>query len=81
MPVLEAGLAGLPIVSTDIPASAEIARGDALIFPPDQSPEITADQIIDLLDNNSISRLRRRVRLEYTWQGIFHREISPLLEG
>jgi glycosyltransferase involved in cell wall biosynthesis len=81
MPVLEAGLAGLPIVSTDIPASAEIAKGDALIFPPDQSPEITADQIIDLLDNNSISRLRRRVRLEYTWQGIFHREISPLLEG
>jgi glycosyltransferase involved in cell wall biosynthesis len=80
MPILEAGLAGLPIMSAHIPASTEIAREDALIFDPDQDPKTSADQIIQILDNNAISRFRRRVRLEYTWQGIFNRDISPLLQ-
>ncbi|MFC2026039.1 glycosyltransferase family 4 protein [Chloroflexota bacterium] len=81
MPILEAGLAGLPIMSAHIPASTEIARADALIFDLDQDPKTSAYQIIQILDNNAISRFRRRVRLGFTWQGIFNRDISPLLEG
>lgn len=81
MPVVEAGLAGIPVVCTDVPAAVEIARHTALIFDKSQPPEKTAEQIIHLLANNPLARLRRDVRQNYTWQAIFQRQIEPLLRG
>lgn len=79
MPVLEAGLAGIPIVSTEIPASVEIAAHEALLIKPDQNPKITARQILELVEANPISRFRRSVRQNYTWEAIFINDIEPLL--
>lgn len=81
MPVLEAGLAGIPIVASEIPAAVEITANDALLIKPDQNPETTAAQIIDLVEQNPISRLRRQVRQNYTWEAIFKKEIEPLLQN
>ncbi len=79
MPVLEAGLAGVPVISTSIPASQEIGRDSLLLINPDLDPDELAGQLLDLLDHNPISRLRQRVRQEYTWDAIFDRQLMPLL--
>jgi len=79
MPVLEAGLAGVPVVSTSVPAAVEITHNNVVLFEPDQDPAATASQIIDLVESNPIARLRRTFRREYTWQAIFERQIEPLI--
>jgi hypothetical protein len=50
------------------------------LFSPDQDPDRTADQILEVLERNPVQRLRRRTRQGYTWQAIFKRDIQPLLE-
>ncbi len=81
MPVLEAGLVGLPVVSTDVPASQEIARDNVLIFDAGQPAGETAESIRAMVEANPVSRLRSLVRANYTWEAIFNRKIKPLLEG
>lgn len=80
MPVLEAGLAGKPIVCTDVPAAREIGGEDVTLIDPEGDLERIARRIASLIDS-PVHRLRRRVRKEYTWQAIFERDIEPLLEG
>jgi glycosyltransferase involved in cell wall biosynthesis len=80
MPVLEAGLAGVLVVCTAVPAAVEIAGEDVTIFNPDRDPDLTARQILEVLERNPVQRLRRRTRQGYTWQAIFKRDIQPLLE-
>lgn len=80
MPVLEAGLAGVPIVCTSIPAAEEIGEPDVTCFDPSQSPQQTAALITGLVQKNPLCRFRRRVRLGYTWQALFEQKLAPLLE-
>jgi glycosyltransferase involved in cell wall biosynthesis len=81
MPVLEAGLVGLPAICTNVPAAEEIGAEDAIIFDADQNPDQLAGQLLALTEGSPIQRLRRRVRQRYTWHAIFHRDIKPLLDG
>ena len=80
MPVLEAGLAGVPVVSTDIPAAQEIGREDIIIISDHQPPGAVASIIVQLIRNNPLSRFRRNVRQNYTWEALFKRQIEPLLQ-
>ena len=80
MPVLEAGFAGIPVVSRAVPAAQELAAKEAVIFDENSKAEQVANQLLDVLEKSSIARLRRRVRKQYTWQAIFDREIQPLLQ-
>jgi glycosyltransferase involved in cell wall biosynthesis len=81
MPVLEAGLAGIPVVcSTSVPAAVEVGGLDVHLFDPQDAPEAVARGILSAIDLPT-SRMRRRVRLEYTWEHIFAHQIRPLLEG
>lgn len=81
MPVLEAGLAGVPVVArADIPAAAEIALADlAVPLEVDTTPPQAAEAIATRLASDTTLRLRRQVRLEYTWGNLFDRRIRPLL--
>lgn len=79
MPVLEAGLAGIPVVSTSVPAALEIGGKDVLLFDGQQPAEITANQIRSCIESSAIAHLRSRVRRDYTWEAIFKREIEPLV--
>jgi glycosyltransferase involved in cell wall biosynthesis len=79
MPVLEAGLVGLPVVSTNVPAAEEIGDQDMILFDATRDPAQIADQILTWAERSPVHRLRRRVRQNYTWQAIFQRDIKPLL--
>jgi glycosyltransferase involved in cell wall biosynthesis len=81
MPVLEAGLVGIPVMCTNVPAAEEIGDGDVIIFDADQEPTELAQQILKWVEKNSIYLMRRRVRQNYTWDSIFQRDIKPLLDG
>jgi len=79
MPVLEAGLVGIPVICTRIPAAAEIGGEDLTLFEATEDPERVAEQILAWAERSPTHRLRRRVRQNYTWNAIFHRDIEPLL--
>jgi mannosylglucosylglycerate synthase len=79
MPVLEAGLAGIPVFSTHIPASDEIGQDDVHFIDLSRSPAETALQITEVMRNAPASRFRRKVRQSYTWESIFLKKIKPLL--
>lgn len=79
MPVLEAGLVGLPAVCTDVPAAREIGGSDVILFDAAEDPARVADRILDWAARSPVHRLRRRVRQRYTWSAIFRRDIEPLL--
>ena len=81
MPVLEAGLAGVPVVCTKVPAAEEIAGHDVILFDLDEAPDRLAARILDWARSSPVYRLRRRVRQNYTWQAIFRRDIEPLLRS
>lgn len=82
MPVLEAGLVGIPVFSTDhVPAANEIGGQDVIRFSPEADPGQVADLLIEMIEKSPILQLRRRVRQGLTWRGIFNRQIIPLLEG
>jgi glycosyltransferase involved in cell wall biosynthesis len=81
MPVLEAGLAGVPAVCTQVPAAEEIGGDDVILFDLDEAPGRLADRILAWAEGSRVHRLRRRVRQNYTWQAIFRRDIEPLLRS
>lgn len=81
IPVLEAGLVGLPIFCTDIPSLREIAGQQATYFSPDGEPAAIAAMINGRLSADPVFQLRRQVRRYYTWEGIYTDRIKPLLES
>jgi glycosyltransferase involved in cell wall biosynthesis len=81
IPMLEAGLAGLPIFCADIPALRTTGLNDAHYFDPLQdSPSIIANRLLSVLDNSAAARLRIRVRQSYRWDVIIREQVVPLLE-
>jgi glycosyltransferase involved in cell wall biosynthesis len=79
MPVLEAGLVGIPVVATAVPAAQEIAAPDAILLDLADSVEQVASHILAWAGSDPVHRLRRRTRQRYTWQAILQRDILPLL--
>ena len=79
IPILEAGLAGLPIFCSDIPPLRSLGGSNATYFSPDADPIVLANRIVNHLAFDSVFRLRTRVRREFSWEGIYARQIEPLL--
>jgi glycosyltransferase involved in cell wall biosynthesis len=80
MPILEAGLIGMPIFSTQVPATLEIGQQEVTIFFKDDTAEEVAGMILDWSQRSATQRLKRRIRQNFTWQSIFQHEILPLLK-
>jgi glycosyltransferase involved in cell wall biosynthesis len=81
IPILEAGLTGIPIFCTDIPALVELAMDNANYFSVDADPADVADQVMTVLGNDRIQGLRKRVHREYAWDQIYATHLAPLLKG
>jgi mannosylglucosylglycerate synthase len=79
IPILEAGLAGLPVFCADIPQLRELGEKAAVFFSPMAEPAQVASQITHTLQRDNIFNLRQRVKSEYTWQSIYKDSIRPLL--
>ena len=79
MPVLEAGLVGIPVVSTPVPAAEEIGGENVKIIDAEADPAEIAALILEWVDADKIYHLRRQVRQQYTWDAIFEKDIVPLL--
>jgi mannosylglucosylglycerate synthase len=79
MPVLEAAVAGLTVVCTDVPAAVEIGREEVIFFDPADDPAHIAARILAWAEASAVHRLRRRVRQTLTWETIFEHKIRPLL--
>jgi mannosylglucosylglycerate synthase len=79
IPILEAGLARLPIFCSDILPLRETGGGDAHYFDPNEDPRSIAESIAALLNVDPAYQLRRRVLAGGTWSGIVAERVLPLL--
>lgn len=79
IPLLEAGLARLPIFCADIPPLRALADAHADFFSPDADPEQVAGIIIQRLSTDSLFAFQVRVRMQYAWERIYRQQIRSLL--
>lgn len=79
IPILEAGLARIPIFATDLPPFRESAGSYATLFSPDTPTKEVAQKIIKVLNNDRAFLLRRQVLAKYTWHRVMTSKILPLL--
>lgn len=59
--LVEAGLSGLPVVSTPVGIAAEMESGKEAYIYPSSNPELAAEAIVDLIENN---QKRENLRLD-----------------
>ncbi len=79
IPILEAGLAGLPVFCADIPPLRELGEKAAAFFSPHADPHEVAALIAHQMAPDNAFNLRLRVKLDYTWESIYKENIRPLL--
>lgn len=79
IPILEAGLAGLPIFCSDIPPLRSLGGSYVTYFSPDADPNEIAARIAKDLSSNPVFRMRADVRRQYTWERIYTQKIEYLL--
>jgi glycosyltransferase involved in cell wall biosynthesis len=80
IPILEAGLSGLPLFCTDIPPLRELAGSEATYFSPQADPAMIAQVIQQRLQALEPSRMKERVRRSFTWKMIYQEHLVPLLK-
>jgi glycosyltransferase involved in cell wall biosynthesis len=81
IPVIEAGLSGLPIFCSDIPPLRHLGGELVTYFSPDEDPSVLAGKIYNRCAGDSVFNLRRKIKSQYIWDRIFSEQIQPLLEG
>jgi len=79
IPVLEAGLAGLPAFCADIPPLRDLGGSFVNYFSLDDSPEHIAAHIIEELLVDRLFEGRVQVRSRFSWQKIYQDQIVRLL--
>jgi glycosyltransferase involved in cell wall biosynthesis len=80
IPILEAGLAGIPIFCSYIPPSKDLGKSFVEYFSLEEGPANIASMIWKNLSTSSIYQFRVQVRSKYAWHQVYERQIRPLLE-
>ncbi len=80
LPLLEAGMAKLPIACTDIPIFREIGREVCFIRAEDP-PLFSAGRIVEYLSRTGPHRMYRHVMSRFIWNSICRAELLPYLRG
>jgi mannosylglucosylglycerate synthase len=79
IPILEAGLARMPVFASDIPPFRESAGELAELFDPSGDPSTAAKVLLERLESDPAFRLKRRVMGRFSWQSIIDKQILPML--
>ncbi|MEM8856739.1 MAG: glycosyltransferase family 4 protein [Chloroflexota bacterium] len=79
IPMLEAGLVGIPIFASHIAPLKAIGTNYANWFSPYGDPAEIAQQISQNLQADPIFGLKKQIRQNFIWEGVFEKHISPLL--
>ena len=79
IPLVEAGIVGLPTFCSDIPPFREIAGAWAEFFALDVDPRAVAERIARFVSSDSRYLLRKHVARHFNWEAIFDRQLIPLL--
>lgn len=77
--LLEAAVARLPIVCSDIPLFKEMCGGNGCVFSLDESPEKVGERIEGFAAHGP-TRMFKRVFKDYSWENIYQAKILPLLK-
>ncbi|UCF31139.1 MAG: glycosyltransferase family 4 protein [bacterium] len=80
LPLLEAGLAKLPIVCSDIAPFLEIGGSDVCTISAQDPPAAVASRLVEFTQSLAPHRMFRRVLGSYRWERIFVEKIHPLLQ-
>lgn len=80
IPILEAGLAAIPIFCSNIPPLRKLGGGFADYFPPNEDPKTVAGMIIKRLDGSAVQGMKAFVRSNFIWDSIYKNKIEPLLQ-
>ena len=80
MPLLEAGLAGVPIFCTALEPLRALAGENAVYFSPDDPAKEIAGLIAGRLQSDPLYRMRVRIRHDFSWDAIYQKKLAPLLE-
>ncbi len=81
IPILEAGIARLPIFCADIPPFRETAGDRAHYFALDETPRAIAARLAEFFARDARYQLKQRVRQQYGWEHIFAARLKPLLDA
>jgi glycosyltransferase involved in cell wall biosynthesis len=79
IPILEAGLARLPIFCADIPPLRETGEDAAYFFDLHGDSAAIADNMKKVLEGDAALRLHRRMLTHFTWRRIIEERVIPLL--
>ncbi|MEK7324731.1 MAG: glycosyltransferase family 4 protein [Chloroflexota bacterium] len=79
IPLLEAAITRLPTFCADIPPLRDLGQAEVTYFSPDSDPGIVANLIASRLRADPVYRFAVRTRREFTWEGVYHDHIAPLL--
>lgn len=80
LPLLEAGLTGLPVFCTDLLPLQELGGDDVFYFSPQAHPSELAQAVYKTLMEDPRYKLKVRVRQKYSWEKVYQEHIAPLLE-
>jgi glycosyltransferase involved in cell wall biosynthesis len=80
IPVLEAGLARVPVFAADIAPVRESSGDYAHLFDPQGDPNAVAAAIANHLKSDTAHHLRQRVLEYFTWQRILENDLIPLIQ-
>lgn len=79
IPILEAGLAAIPIFCSDIPPLRKLGGDHAVYFSPVEDPEMVSNLIVKNIVGNSVLTMKANIRSNYTWEGIYATKIAPIM--
>jgi glycosyltransferase involved in cell wall biosynthesis len=80
IPILEAGIARIPIFCSDLPPLKALAGPWAKYFDPDDKPGKIARLITQTLTENTAYNLRMHMRNSFSWEAIYKTRIAPLFQ-
>ncbi len=79
LPAVEAALARMPALLSDIPPLREVAGPGAMFFSLEEEPASIARRALEFLEAHPGYRARRHALEEYSWDAVYEKYIRPLI--